>query len=57
MQQLGKRENRARAAECIGRIQDQKKRTEELMKQFGVQIEHLGGSKVKGFEEAAKAKL
>lgn len=54
LNQLGRRETRARAAECIGRIQDQKKRAEELMRQYGVDDAQLGGSKVKGFETKAK---
>ena len=53
LNQMGRRENRARAQECIDRIQDQKKKTEELMKMYGVEDKQLGGIKVKGF----KAKL
>ncbi|KAK5098827.1 hypothetical protein LTS08_006205 [Lithohypha guttulata] len=55
LNQLGRRENRARAAECIGRIEDQKRRAAEMMKQYGVEEKQLGGSKVQGFGSAAKA--
>lgn len=55
LNQLGRRENRARAAECIGRIEDQKNRAADLMKQFGVTEKQLGGSKVQGFGSAARA--
>lgn len=57
LNQLGRRENRARAAECIGRIQDQKKRAEELFRQYKVDVQHLGGKKVSGFADEAKARL
>jgi len=49
LNQLGRRENRARAQECIDRIQMQKKKAAELMEQYGVHEKQLGGSKVKGF--------
>lgn len=54
LNQLGRRENRARAQECIDRIQQQKKRAAELMKQYGVQEKQLGGSKVSGFPAQSK---
>ena len=54
LNQLGRRENRARAQECIDRIQMQKKKAAELMKQYGVQEKQLGGSKVSGFPAQSK---
>lgn len=54
LNQLGRRENRARAQECIDRIQNQKRRAAEYMKQFGVTPTELGGSKVSGFPSASK---
>ena len=57
LNQLGRRENRARAAECIGRIQDQKERATKLMREYKVDVKHLGGSKVSGFADEAKARL
>ena len=54
LNQMGRRENRARAGECIERIQGQKKTTEELMRKYGVGDKQLGGSKVKGFQQKAK---
>ena len=53
LNQMGRRENRARAQECIDRIVDQKRRTDELMAKYKVVDKQLGGSKVSGF----KAKL
>ena len=49
LNQMGRRENRARAQECIDRIQNQKKTTEELLKKHGVKVKQLGGNKVSGF--------
>lgn len=54
LNQLGRRENRARAQECIERIQNQKRRAAELMKQYGVQEKQLGGTKVSGFPAQSK---
>lgn len=54
LNQLGRRETRARAQECIGRIEEWKARTADLMKKYGIEEKQLGGSKVQGF---AKAKL
>lgn len=54
LNQLGRRENRARAQECIDRIQRQKAKSAELMKQYGVQDRQLGGTKVSGFPSASK---
>ena len=50
LNQMGRRENRARAKECIDRIQSQKKTTDELMKKYGVNVKQLGGHKVVGFQ-------
>lgn len=58
LNQLGRRENRARSQECIERIQDQKRRAAELMKKYGVEEKQLGGTKVRGFQqESIVAKL
>lgn len=54
LNQMGRRETRARAQECINRIQDQKERAEALMKKYGVDDKQLGGSKVQGFQTRAK---
>ena len=50
LNQMGRRENRARAQECIDRIQNQKKTTDELMKKYNVKVKQLGGNKVVGFQ-------
>ena len=54
LNQLGRRENRARAQECIDRIQTQKQRAQELMKRYGVTKTELGGRKVSGFPSGHK---
>lgn len=54
LNQLGRRETKARAEECISRIQRQKNQAEDLMKRYGVDDQQLGGDKVKGFEGRAK---
>lgn len=50
LNQMGRRENKARAQECTDRIQNQKKTTEEMMKKYGVKNKQLGGNKVVGFQ-------
>lgn len=54
LNQLGRRESRARAQECIDRIQGWKAKTAELMKLYNMEDKPLGGSKVQGFGRAAK---
>lgn len=57
LNQMGRRENKARAQECRDRINQQRKTTEQLMKKYGVQVQELGGKKVKGFNGFVKANL
>jgi len=52
LNQLGRRETRARAQECIGRIEGWKARTAELRMKMQLEEKPLGGNKVKGFEKA-----
>lgn len=52
LNQMGRRENRARAQECIDRLASQKKTIEELMRKYGVKERQLGGHKVAGFQKA-----
>lgn len=49
LNQMGRRENRARAQECIDRITRQKQKTAELMKKYVGAEKQLGGTKVQGF--------
>lgn len=49
LNQMGRRETRARAQECIGRLQEQKEKIAAMLRKYGVQDKQLGGSKVKGF--------
>ncbi|CAK4033895.1 acyl- dehydrogenase [Lecanosticta acicola] len=57
LNQMGRRETRARAQECRGRLEAQKESIEAMLKQYGVQDKQLGGNKVKGFAGYEKARL
>lgn len=54
LNQLGRRENKARAKECTDRIESQKKKAQELFAKFRVEEKQLGGRKVQGFGSRAK---
>lgn len=50
LNQMGRRETRARAQECIGRIEQQRKTAEALMRKYKIKEKQLGGNKVSGFQ-------
>lgn len=57
LNQMGRRENRARARECIERLQAQEKRAQELFNKHGVEDKQLGGRKVKGVQGMTRSRL
>ncbi|KXS95813.1 hypothetical protein AC578_6263 [Pseudocercospora eumusae] len=57
LNQMGRRENKARAQECRERIDRQRKTTEELMRKYNVEDKQLGGRKAKGFNGFVKSNL